>query len=79
MYRHTIQINQSTRCNNFSSLLLDVYVQLNMFRGPHTHHQELKCSRSLWFYGWSVVVAVLLVVVGLAGHCNEFWVLTQSS
>jgi len=27
---HTIQINQPTRCNNFSSLLLDVYVQLNM-------------------------------------------------
>ena len=23
---------QPTRCNNFSSLLLDVYVQLNMFR-----------------------------------------------
>ena len=28
----SIQINQPTRCNNFSSLLLDVYVQLNMFR-----------------------------------------------
>jgi hypothetical protein len=27
-----IQINQPTRCNNFSSLLLDVYLQLNMFR-----------------------------------------------
>jgi hypothetical protein len=26
-----IQINQPTRCNSFSSLLLDVYVQLNMF------------------------------------------------
>jgi hypothetical protein len=26
------------------------------------------CSRSLWFYRWSVVVAVLLVVVGPAGH-----------
>jgi hypothetical protein len=23
-----------------------------------------KCSSSLWFYRWSVVVAVLLVVVG---------------
>jgi len=32
---------------------------------PHTHHQELNnCSSSLWFYHWSVVVAVLLVVVG---------------
>jgi len=27
-----IQTNQPTRCSNFSSLLLDVYVQLNMFR-----------------------------------------------
>jgi len=31
MHHHTIQINQPTRCNNFSSLLLDVYLQLNMF------------------------------------------------
>jgi len=32
---------------------------------PHAHHQELNnCSNSLWFYRWSVVVAVLLVVVG---------------
>jgi len=31
VHHHTIQINQPTRCNNFSSLLLDVYVQLNMF------------------------------------------------
>ena len=35
------------------------------FGHPHTHHQELnKCSSSLWFYRWSVVIAVLLVVVG---------------
>jgi hypothetical protein len=32
VYYHTIQINQPTGCNNSSSLLLDVYVQLNMFR-----------------------------------------------
>jgi len=33
----------------------------------HVHHQELNnCSSSLWFYRWSVVVAVLLVVVGPA-------------
>ena len=31
MHHHTIQINQPTRCNNLSSLLLDVYLQLNMF------------------------------------------------
>ena len=35
------------------------------FGRPHVHHQELNnCSSSLWFYRWSVVVAVLLVVVG---------------
>jgi len=28
----TFQTNQPTSCNSFSSLLLDVYVQLNMFR-----------------------------------------------
>jgi hypothetical protein len=32
VHHHTIQIYQPTRCNNFSSLLLDVYAQLNMFR-----------------------------------------------
>jgi len=37
------------------------------FGHPYAHHQELnKCSSSLWFYRWSVVVAVLLVVVGPA-------------
>jgi hypothetical protein len=35
------------------------------FKRPHAHHQELnKSSSSLWFYSWSVAVAVLLVVVG---------------
>jgi endonuclease V-like protein UPF0215 family len=35
------------------------------FGRPHAHHQKLNnCSSSLWFYRWSVVVAVL----GLAGQ-----------
>ena len=35
------------------------------FGRPHAHHQELNnCSSNLWFYCWSVVVAVLLVVSG---------------
>jgi hypothetical protein len=40
-----IQINQPTRCNSFSSLLLDVYVQLNMFRTssrPSSGAQQLQ-------------------------------------
>ena len=42
---HTIPINQLTRCNNFLSLLLDVYVRLNMFRTssrPSSGAQQLK-------------------------------------
>jgi hypothetical protein len=35
------------------------------FGRPHAHHQKLNnWSSSLWFYRWSVVIAVLLVVVG---------------
>jgi len=31
----------------------------------HAHHQELNnCSSSLWFYSWSMVVAVVLIAVG---------------
>jgi len=40
-----VQINQATRCNNFSSLLLDVYVQLYMFRAsscPSSGAQQLQ-------------------------------------
>jgi len=29
------------------------------------------CSSSLWFYLWSLVIAVLLVVVGLAGPYHD--------
>ena len=32
VHHHIIQINRPTRCNSFSSLLLDVYLQLNIFR-----------------------------------------------
>ena len=35
------------------------------FGRPYAHDQEFNnCSSSLWFYRWSVVIAVLLVVVG---------------
>jgi len=45
VHHHTIQINQPTRCKNFSSLLLDIYVQLNMFRAfsrPSLGAQQLQ-------------------------------------
>jgi len=64
VHHHTIQINQPTRCNNFTSLLLDVYVWLNIFRAPlRPSSGAYSCTRSLWFYRWSVVVGALLVVV----------------
>jgi len=66
---HTIQINQPTRCNNFWSLLLDVYVRLNMFRAsPRPSSGANNCTRSLWFYRWKVAVGALLVV---ADHDHE--------
>ena len=34
VHHHTIKINQPTRRNSFTSLLLDFYVWLNMFREP---------------------------------------------
>ena len=59
-----IKINQPTRCNSFTSLLLDVYVWLNMFRAPlRPSSGAYICTRSLWFHRWSVAVGTLLVVV----------------
>jgi hypothetical protein len=44
--------------------IIDVYVWLNMFRAsPRPSSGAYNCISSLWFYRWSVVVAVLLVVV----------------
>ena len=64
MHHHTIQINQPTRCNSFTSLLLDIYVRLNMFRAsPRPSPGAYNCTRSLWFYRWGVAVGALLVVV----------------
>jgi len=43
------------------------------FGRPHAHNQELNnCSSSLWFYHWSVVIVVLLVVVGPAGDISLY-------
>jgi hypothetical protein len=45
VHHHTFQTNQPTRCNNFSSLLLDVYVQPTMFRAstrPSSGAQQLQ-------------------------------------
>jgi hypothetical protein len=64
VHHHTIQINQPTRCNSFTSLLRDVYVWLNTFWAPpHPSSGAYNCTRSLWFYHWRVAVGVSLVMV----------------
>jgi hypothetical protein len=61
MNLHTIQINQPTRCNSFTSLLLDVYVWLNIFRAfPRPSSETYNCTLEplvlqLERGGWSVV------------------------
>jgi hypothetical protein len=72
VHHHTIQINEPTRCNSFTRLLLDVYVSLKCFGRLHAHHQEL--TTALTASGFTIgalVIAALLVVVwpaGLAGR-----------
>jgi len=53
VHHHTIQINQPTRNNSFTSLLLDVYVWLSMFRAsPRPSSGAYDCTRGLWLYHW---------------------------
>jgi len=57
---YLIQIIQPTRCNSFTSLLLDVYVWLNMFRAsPRPPSGAYNCTRSLWFYHWGEATGTL--------------------
>jgi hypothetical protein len=64
VHHHMIQIIQPTRCNSFTSLLLDVYVWLSIFRAsPRPSSGAYDCARSLWFYRWREVAGALLVVV----------------
>jgi hypothetical protein len=59
-----IQVIQPTGCNSFTSLSLDVYVWLNMFRtSPRPLSGAWNCTKSLWFYRWREAAGALLVVV----------------
>jgi hypothetical protein len=56
--------NSPTRCNSFTSLLLDVYVWINMFRAsPRPSSGAYNYTRSLWYYRWTEADGALLVVV----------------
>jgi hypothetical protein len=69
VHYHMIQIIQPTRCNSFTSLLLDVYVWLNMFwASPSPSSEAYNCTRSHWFYCWREAAGALLVVVWLVGQ-----------
>jgi hypothetical protein len=69
VHHHTVQINHQLDATISSLFYLTFIYSSTCFGRPHVHHQELnKCNSSLWFYHWSVVVAVLLVVVGPAGR-----------
>jgi hypothetical protein len=60
----SVQMIQPTRCNSFTSLLLDVYVWLNMFRAsPRPSSGAYNYSMSLWFKRWRLAAGDLLVVV----------------
>ena len=61
---HQIQINHQLDTTISPVLYLTFIYSSTCFGRPHAHHQELNnCISCLWYYRWSVVVAVLLVVV----------------
>jgi hypothetical protein len=72
MFASPCIIIQSQQINQPDATISQVYYLTFMygstsFGRPHAHHQDLNnCSSSLWFYHWSVVVALLLVMVGPA-------------
>jgi len=64
VHHHMIQMIQPTRCNSFTSLLLDVYVWFNVFRASHLPSSgAYNCTRSLWLNRWRAAAAALLVMV----------------
>jgi len=64
VHHHTNHVIQPTRCNSFTSLLLEVYVWLNMFRwSPHPSSGVYSCTTSLWVYRWREAAVALLFVV----------------
>jgi len=64
VHHHTIQNKLTNKLQQFYKFITWRFVSLNMFRSPPRPSSEAyNCINSLWFYRWSVVVAMLLVVV----------------
>ena len=59
----SVQINHQLDATISQACYLTFMYSSTCFGRPHAHHQELNNCSSLWFYRFSVVVAVLLVVV----------------
>jgi len=54
---------QPTKCNSFTSILLDVY-EWNMFwASPRPSSGAYSYTRSLWNYRWRETAGALLIVV----------------
>ena len=68
--RVRLQIIQPTRCNSFTSLLLDVHAWLVFRASPRPSSGAYNRTKSLWFYRWREVTGALLVMVWLVITCQ---------
>jgi len=69
---YQVGINKGIRCNSFTSLLLDVYVWLNMFRAfPRPSSGAYNCINSLWFLPLVRGGGSSVVGRGLADHDQQ--------
>jgi hypothetical protein len=70
VHHHTFKLINQPDATISQVYYLSFMYSSTCFGRLHAHHQELNnCNSSLWFYRWSVVIAVLLVVVRPAGMC----------
>jgi hypothetical protein len=68
VHHRRIQINHQPDATIFQFIILTLVHSSTGFGRFPAHHQELNdYSGSLWFYRWSVVIPILLLVVGPAG------------
>jgi hypothetical protein len=81
VHHHTIQVIQPTRRNSFTSLLLDVYVWLNMFRASSRPSSgAYNCTKSPWFYLYKIcgqLCKLFTCFIDILTTCNRITVLSQ--